>query len=99
MLFFTNNTNSDPELTFKGEVIKPAHACRYLSVQIHSNLIFDSHLNSVLIKMAHATHSLYLVQNQICLKVRGEVFKSVVLYHFSFSRIFLQNFSSESKTT
>ena len=30
MLFFTNN--SDPEFTFKGEVIKPAHACRYLGV-------------------------------------------------------------------
>ena len=34
MLFFTNNTNSDPEFPFKGEVIKPARACRYLGVQI-----------------------------------------------------------------
>ena len=28
MLFFTNHTNSDPEFSFKGEVIKQAHACR-----------------------------------------------------------------------
>ena len=30
MLFFTNHTNADPEFIFKGEVIKPAYACRYL---------------------------------------------------------------------
>ena len=30
MLFFTNHTNSYAEFYFKGKVIKPAHACRYL---------------------------------------------------------------------
>ena len=50
MLFFTNHTNSDPEFSFKGEVIKSAHACRYLGVQIDSILTFDNHLNSVLTK-------------------------------------------------
>ena len=34
MLFFTNHTNSDPEFSFKGKVIKPAHACRYLGVKL-----------------------------------------------------------------
>ena len=48
LLFFTNQTSSDPEFSFKGEVIKPAHACRYLGVQIDSNLAFENHLNSVL---------------------------------------------------
>ena len=47
ILFFTNHTNSDPEFSFKGEIIKPAHACRYLGVQIDSNLTFENHLNSV----------------------------------------------------
>ena len=37
MLFFTNHTNSNPGFSFKGEVIKPAYACRYLGVQIDSN--------------------------------------------------------------
>ena len=65
MLFFKNHTYSDPEFTFKGEVIKPAHVCRYLVVQIDSNLTFESHLNSVLSKMANVIRSLYLVRNQI----------------------------------
>ena len=58
-------TNSDPEFTFKGEVIKPGYACRYLGVQIDSNLTFENHLISVLSKMANAIPSLYLVRNQI----------------------------------
>ena len=81
MLFFTNHTNSDPEFSFKGEVIKPAHACLYLGVQIDSNLTFDDHVNSVLSKMANANRSLYLVRNQIPLKVRIDVYESVVLSH------------------
>ena len=75
MLFFTNHTNSEPEFSFKGQFIKPAHACRYLGVQIYSNLTFENHLNSVLSKMANAIRSLYLVRNQIPLKVRIDVFK------------------------
>ena len=90
MFFFTNHTNSDPEFSFKGKVIKPAHACRYLGVQIDSNLTFENHLNSGLSKMADAIRSLYLVRNQIPLKVRTDVFKLVVLLHLSFSGVFLQ---------
>ena len=80
----------DPEFYFEGEVIKPAHACHYLGVQIDSNLTFEYHLNSVLSKMANAIHSLYFVRNQIPLKVRIDVFSSVVLSHLSFSGVFLQ---------
>ena len=90
MSFFTDHTNSDPEISFKGEVIKPAHACRYLGVQIDSNLTFENHLNSVLSKLAKAIRSLYLVRNRIPLKVRIDVFKSVVLSHLSFSGVFVQ---------
>ena len=90
MLFFTNRTNSDPEFFFEGEIIKPAHACRHLGVQIDSNLTFENHLNSVLRKMANAIRSLYRVRSQIPLKVRIDVFKSVVLSHLSFSGVFLQ---------
>ena len=80
MLFLTNDNDSDPEYTFKGEVVKPAHACRYLGVQVNSNLIFENNLNPILSKMATAIRSLYLVRNQIPLKVRIDVFKSVVLF-------------------
>ena len=61
-----------------------------MGVQIDSNLTFENHLNSVLSKMANAIRSLYLVGNQIPLKVRIDVFKSVVLSHLSFSGVFLQ---------
>ena len=83
MLFFTNHTKSVTEFSFKGKVTKPAHACRYLGVQIDSNLTFENHLNSVSSKMANAIRSLYLVRNQTTLKVRIDVFKSVVLSHIS----------------
>ena len=90
MLFYTNHANSVLQFSFKGEIIEPAHACRYLGVQIDSNLTFENHLNSVLTKMANAIRSLYLVRNQIPLKVRVDVFKSVVLSHLFFSGVFLQ---------
>ena len=90
MLFFTNHTYSDPEFSSKGEVIKPPHACRYLRVQIDSNLTFENHLNSVLSNMANAIRSLYLVRNYIPLKVRIDGFKSVVVSHLSFSGVLLQ---------
>ena len=88
MFFFTNHTDSDPEFPFKGELSNIAHACRYVGVQIDSNLTFENHLNSVLSKMANAIRSLYLVRNQIPLKIRIDVFKSVVLSHLSFSGVF-----------
>ena len=90
MLFFTNHTNSVPEFSFKGEVIKPDHAYRYLGVQVDSNLTSENHLNSVLSKTANAIRSFYFVRNQIPLKVGIEVFKSVVLSHLSFNGVFLQ---------
>ena len=96
MLFFTNNTNSDPEFSFKGDVIKPARACLYLGVQIDSYLTFENHLISVFSKMANAIRSLYLVRNQIPLKVRIEIFKSVVLSHLSFSGVLLQALTAKN---
>ena len=61
-----------------------------MGVQIDSNLTFENQLNSVLSKMAIAIRSLYLVRNQIPLKVRIDIFKSVVLSYLSFSGVFLQ---------
>ena len=97
MLLFTNQTDSDPEFSFKGEVIKPAHVCIYLRVQIDSNLTFKNQPNSVLGKMANANRFLYLVRNQIPLNVRIDVFKSVVLSQFSFSGVFLQTLTLKHK--
>ena len=45
--------------------------------------------------MANAIPSLYLARNQIPLKVRVDVFKSVVLSHLSVSGIFLQTLTAE----
>ena len=97
MLFFTHHTNSDSEYSFKGEVIKPAHTCRYLGVQTDSNLTFEHQLNSVLIKIANAIRFLYLVRNRIPLKVKTDVFKSLVLSQLSFSGVFLQTFTAKNK--
>ena len=96
MLFFTNHTNLDPEFSFKGKLIKQAHACCYLGVQIDSNLTFENHLNSVFGKMADAIRSLYLVGDQIPLKVRTDVFKSTVHSNLSFSGVFFQTFTAKN---
>ena len=45
--------------------------------------------------MANAIRSLYLVINQIPLKIRIDVFKSIVLSHLSFSGVFLQTFTTK----
>ena len=92
--YFANHTISDPEFSFKIKVIKPAHACRYLGVQIDSNLTFENHLNSALIMMANAIRSSCLVRKQIPLKVKIDVFKTVVLSHLSFSGVFLQTLTA-----
>ena len=96
MLFSTNHTNSNPEFSFKSEVIKPAHACRYRGVQNDSNLNFENHLNSVLSIMANTIRSSYLLRNQIPLKVKIHVFESVVLSHLSFSGVFLQTLTAKN---
>ena len=80
----------------KANFIKVTTAFRYLGVQIDSNLTFENRLNSVLSKMANAIRSLYLVRNQIPLKVRSDVFKSVVLSHLSFSGVFLQTLTAKN---
>ena len=94
MLFFTNHTNSYPEYTFKSEVIKPPHVCRYLGIQIDSKLTFENPLNSVLSKMANIIRFVYLVINQIPLRVRVDVFKSVLLPRF-FS-VFIQTLTAKN---
>ena len=96
MLFFTNHTNLCPEFSFRGENIKPAHACRYLGTQIDSNLIFKNLLNSVLSKMANPMWSLFLVRNQIPLNVRIDVFQSFLLSHLSFSGVFLHTLTPKN---
>ena len=97
MLFFFNHTKSDPEFSFKGEIIKPDHTYRYSGLQIDSNLTFENHLKSVLSKMANAIRSSYLVRSQTPLKVIIDVFKSVLLSHLSFSGVFLQTFTAENR--
>ena len=46
--------------------------------------------------MANAIRSLYPVRNQIPLKVRVDVFKSVVLSHLSFCGVFLQTLTAKN---
>ena len=46
--------------------------------------------------MANAIRSLYLVRNQIPLKVRIDVFKTVLLSHLSFSGVFFQTLTAKN---
>ena len=73
MLFSKNHSDSDQKFSFKSQVIKRAHDCRHLGIQIDSNRTFENHVNSILIKMASAIRSLFLVRNKIPLKGRNDV--------------------------
>ena len=71
-------------------------SCRYLRIHLDSKLTFEAHLNVVLKKMAADIRSLYLVRNHIPLEVRLQVFKSLVLFHLSFSGVYLQTLSAKN---
>ena len=67
--FFVNHISSDREFSFlKARLLKTGHACCYLGVQFDSNLAFENHLFSVLIKMAKAIPLTYSVRKKILLK-------------------------------
>ena len=70
--------------------------CRYRGKELDSNLFFAIYLNIFLRIIAHAIRSLYLERNQIPLKVRVDVFKSVVLPHLFFSGVFIQTFAAKN---
>ena len=81
---------------FKGHRLEASEKCRYLGVIIDRELTYQNQLNKVISKMASAIRSLYLVRYQVPLKIRINLFKSLVLSHLDFSAIFFQNLPSYS---
>ena len=76
--------------------MKPIDECRYLGVILDKELTYQKQLNNVISKMALAIRSIYLVRNQIPLKARINLFRSLVLSHLEFSAIFFQSLPSYS---
>ena len=58
---------------------------------IDSKLNFQVQLNKVLSNMATAIRSIYLIPYRLPLKARLILFKSLVLYHLTFSALFFQS--------
>ena len=81
---------------FKGHRLEASEKCRYLSVKIDRELIYQNQLNKVVSKMASEIRSLYLVRYQVPLKTRINLFKSLFLSYLDFSAIFFQNLPSYS---
>ena len=71
--------------------LKPTDEVRYLGVILDKELTYQKQLNNVISKMALAIRSIYLVRNQITLKARINLFRSLVLLHLEFSAIFIKN--------
>ena len=94
--YFSTRDELEPKVAFNGNLIKSAESCRYLAIHIDSKLTFEAHLKVVLKIMAAAIRSLYLVRNHIPLEVRLQVFKSLVLFHLSFSGVYLQTLSAKN---
>ena len=71
--------------------LKPTDECRYLGVILDKELTYQKQLNNVISKLALAIRSIYLVRNQIPLKARINLFRSIVFIAF---RIWCNIFSN-----
>ena len=81
---------------FQSHSLKPTDECRYLGVIFDKELKSQKQFNIVISKMALAIRSIYLVHNQIPLKARINLIRSLVLSHLEFSAIFFQSLPSYS---
>ena len=83
---------------FKIHSLKPTDKSRYLGVILDKELTYQKQLNNVISKMALAIRSNYFVRNQIPLKSRITLFRSLVLSHLEleFSATFFQSLPSYS---
>ena len=81
---------------FNSHSLKPTDEVRYLGVILDKELTYQKQLNNVISKMALANRSIYLVRNQIPLKARINLFRSLVLSHLEISAIFFQSLPSYS---
>ena len=81
---------------FNSHSLKPTDEVRYLGVILDKELTYQKQLNNVISKMALAIRSIYLVRNQIPLKARINLFRSLVLSHLEFSAILFQSLPSYS---
>ena len=84
------NENFIP-IVFWRQEIRPQSHCRYLGIMIDSKLNFHVQLNKVLSNMATAIRSIYLMRYQLTLKARLMLYKSLVLFHLTFSALCFQN--------
>ena len=81
-------------IEFKSHSLKSTDECRYLGVILDKEVTYQKQLNNVISKMALAITSIYLVRNQIPLKARINLFRSLVLSHLEFSAKFFQSLPS-----
>ena len=78
---------------FKSYSLKPINEFRYLGDILDKELTYQKQLNNVISKMALAIRSIYLVRNQIPLKARVNLFRSLILSHLEFSAKFFLKFA------
>ena len=76
---------------FNSHSLKPTDECRYIGVILDKELTYQKQPNNEISIMGLAIRSIYLVRNQIPLKARINLFRSLVLSHLEFSAIFFQN--------
>ena len=81
---------------FNNHSLKPTDEVRYLGVILDKELTYQKQLYNLVSKMALAIRSIYLVRNQIPLKARINLFRSLVLSHLEFSATFFQSLPSYS---
>ena len=66
-------------IEFKSHSLKPSDECRYIGVILDKELTYQKQINNVISKMGLAIRSIYLVRNQIPLKARINLSRSLVL--------------------
>ena len=96
MVFKKANSPTVNCVEFKSHSLKPTDECRYLGVILDKEFTYQEQLNIVISKMTFAIRSFYLVRNQIPLKARINLFRSLVLSYVEMSAIFFQSYPSYS---
>ena len=90
MVFKTEKSPTVNCVVFKSHSVKPTDECRHLGVILDKELTYQKQLQNLISNMA--IRSIYLVRNQIPLKDRIYLFRSLDLSHLEFSAIFIYSF-------
>jgi hypothetical protein len=97
-LYLSKNTRATPPaLNILETTISPSEEIKYLGVTIDKKLTLDTHIKSILKKMAVGIKALNCISSSIPLKSRIQLLHAIVMSHYNYSSMLLLGISSTSQ--